>query len=370
MNYSFIQKAQTQPDLQEVVKYLQKPMSVLDELFDKYNQIALQSKVKLENMDIYRKCDKIIHQHLPKLIDNYCEFSFQYRNETPIKEEIKQGVIKKYTAKDLLLIDLAKVIEEIYILENDFNETNKFETLVTNRIISNLGQPPEIINQEPHKKIVLANEFELDKYQKPIIKEEVFVKPIIKETILDDSNEDTDTSPGGFSLIEIILVISFMVLAMMITFILYEKVSSQQQSTQTTQALAELNNGIHLFYAADSTRQFSTNNLIESNTIPPNLIYKKQIVIPNVNLPLSLSETTINAKNDSIDVTVNNLSDTLCLKVIAQSEAIYEKITVNKQIIKNNLVANKDQNRQPFDPAVAMNSCHSPNNTITFTTSK
>lgn len=135
MNLDFLQQAKQQPDLEDAVAYLEEPLIVLGNVMEKYGQDTTTEE--------YRRCLRIVQYHLPKLFGNYCEFSLKYRNTYPIKKLIKNGHTTNYTAKDILLQDLAKIIEEIHILERQLNENNKINFLAHNRLIAQLEAEPQ-----------------------------------------------------------------------------------------------------------------------------------------------------------------------------------------------------------------------------------
>lgn len=169
MYYDFIEQANKEPDLKDVVTYLIPALSNIEELISKFEKISLKSKTNIENMVLYQEIDKITHHYLPLLINKYCEFSLQYRNKNIIKTIKKNNQTINCTAKDLLLQDIAKIIEEINIIENKFNDINKFDFLVSNRIISNLGNQSTLYSLDKEcevESISLENKFNYDTFSK------------------------------------------------------------------------------------------------------------------------------------------------------------------------------------------------------------
>ena len=114
-------------------------LRVMEELEQKFQSLSAKNKNKPENTIYSIRRDKIINNYLPKMVDNYCGFSFKYRNENFVKKENTKNGEFQYTAKELLLKNLAKVIEQIYILEEDFNQNNKRDLLVQEKILNNFS---------------------------------------------------------------------------------------------------------------------------------------------------------------------------------------------------------------------------------------
>lgn len=180
--YPFIEQAQKEQDLQDFLDYLQEPLVIIHDLMSKYQRIAKHSNIPIEEVQGYSHLHKIIYVVFDKMISNYCSFSFTYRNTVKIKETNKEGQVQSYTAKELLLVNTAKIIEEIYLLEKQFNEGSKFNFLVDNRVISNLGFQTQIIQHEYEPEVVLVNKFDYKKYMATNA-EKLFVKPVVHKPV-------------------------------------------------------------------------------------------------------------------------------------------------------------------------------------------
>ena len=155
MTYQFLQKAKIQPDLTDIVEYLTPSLSTLEEIIEK---TSLGQKT-IESSDIQRKAHNILNKYLPGLIENYCQFSFQYRNTETIKSEVRNGIKVHYTPKQLLLHDIGKIIEEIKVLEKEFNEGSRFHALVGSRFIAEVTTPAYQIETTLENKVTYSTPY-------------------------------------------------------------------------------------------------------------------------------------------------------------------------------------------------------------------
>jgi hypothetical protein len=193
MEYTFITQAQQEPDLEDFLNYLKQPLVVIKDLFSKYEQTAKSTNTAITQLEGYAELYKIMYSIFPNLIEHYCSFSFTYRNTVKIKEDSKNKDKEWLTAKELLLINTAKLIEEIYILEKNFNESNKFNFLVDNRLIKNFGIQPDILNIETEPEIVLPNQFNYQNYMSKHM-ENIFTKPqVVIPTLTNNTVEKLKT---------------------------------------------------------------------------------------------------------------------------------------------------------------------------------
>lgn len=160
MSYDYIlQKAQQEPDLQDVVQYLKKTLHLLQDLEHSYNKLVPNEQSSIENHNIKLKIDNIVGKYLPGLIDEYCKFSFSHRNTAVIKTIYG----KNYTAKELLLKNIGKITEESILLHDEFYENNKFQFLVHDKIASSLGFEKNSVGKT-QPAIALQNTFNYDTY--------------------------------------------------------------------------------------------------------------------------------------------------------------------------------------------------------------
>lgn len=326
--YEFLEKARLEPDLQDVVQYLNKPLNRLEELLYKYEQINLQAKTKLENMEVYRRIDKILHQHLPYLIDTYCNFSISYRNTKLIKQIKEKEELKNYTAKDLLLRDLSKIMEEINILEDKFNDNNKVHFLVNNRILSDFGNQTEILpsKQQQQVAVQLENKFNYQNY------EHVFVKPNTSTpqappvvNLVEKQEDDIKTSENFFELLSgMLLVTGFIVLALFLIF--------------TIGNIVHKNNNLNSAYELVLTEKHNIEKDIAlySTALKVNpkgdLITANKIMNPQKNSFSGYNQITqLNPVTQKYSATITNLSSNQC-----------EGFIKNYSLTKNNIKLNNN----------------------------
>jgi hypothetical protein len=165
--YNFIQQAYNQPDLSDAMKSLAKLIYRLEFI---QNHIAKSEELK-KNPEIRKidlTCNQILDKHLPELMDEYCKLSVRYRNEIAVKEKKTKEGMKALTSKDILLSDLAHLLEESDILEKSLNDNTNHDFLAKSSFITeSFGIQPKIHleGDEPEKKIQLENEFDSGDYQ-------------------------------------------------------------------------------------------------------------------------------------------------------------------------------------------------------------
>ena len=184
MSYDFLKKAQLEPDLNDFCEYLKKPLLILEEIQTHYKNLQLTKKVDPNNLETYHKVDVILEKHLPEMVDTYCEFSFDFRNN---KNLDMQGY-SSLTAKELLLKNLAKVIEEIEIIEKDFNKNNSFNAVVQNKILETYGHKPQLCLETGKvisNNLKLDNKFDYEKF--------IEINQFKKELISNDTDRSANT---------------------------------------------------------------------------------------------------------------------------------------------------------------------------------
>jgi hypothetical protein len=140
MRYEFLNKAQNQPDLADFCEYIKKPLMVLEDILHRYEELQIAKKITTENLEIRHKCDSILQKYLPEMVDNFCDFSFEYRNNKKIRIDGNTVL----TPKEILLKNLGKIIEEVRLIEDEFNHNNSFQTVIQTKILSSYGFQPEL----------------------------------------------------------------------------------------------------------------------------------------------------------------------------------------------------------------------------------
>ena len=158
--------------------------------------------------------------------------------------------------------DIAKLIEEVNIIETEFNETNRFYALVQSRIMANMGHTPETLAQQPEKKVVLENKFI---YEKEVIQEsipqyeEVFTKKIEKPQV---------ETTGNFGLLEIIMVLNIIIVVVAFGLFQLSGVMETNKAKTTVSQLNTITEFARHFYTAPLHGPISTKSFVESGLIP------------------------------------------------------------------------------------------------------
>lgn len=244
---NFYQLAKNQPDLQDVCEYLKHPMAVLEDILARLEEAPLPVKTSMEHQKIYYECDKLIHQYFPSLIENYCDLSLDYRNSTIIKTVKDEEETKNYTAKELLLHNIEKLTEETLLLSNRFNESYSYEFLVKNRMVSQLGLPPQVDGLQIEYEIEpvkLDNQFDYNNFKKHTSKEDFLKKRVEKEIPPPPPAPPARLSPeptgGSVSLIEVMLIFTFFSLLIIATFVMYQKTISSVENQKLKATNSEI----------------------------------------------------------------------------------------------------------------------------------
>lgn len=403
MHYNFLDKAQQEADLQDVVNYLQAPLKVIDDLFYKFPKLSLASKVDHSNQDLYQECERILNYHLPNLINNYCSFSMKYRNEHIIKTENKNGCIEKYTAKTLLLNDLAKIIEEINIIETKFNDINKMDFLVTNRMISNLGQQTNLIAPEYEtEKVKLQNQFNYSIYsqesqntpsllKEPIKKASIVTEPIVEQT-MEDNNFPVVSIEKPYNPF-FVVGCTFALIVGTFFFLPKHDLHNETVAVKPTpvvvvqpQSRYDRNRDDNYVYVrtvapSDPVAVLAYNYNINSqlDTIKQNIHdYKLQKISYPINNETILNDTstinflkenirqgyfniaenTINKNNDSYKITLTNVPEAKCSDIASHTYNHYDVINVNNKNLSGLNIENSGLN------SITSHMCELQHNTI------
>ena len=321
MKYDFLLKARSNPDLQDFCDYLAKPLQTLEDLEYRYKNLPLDIKVKSENMMINLKIDKIVNKYLPNMVNNYCDFSFKYRNENFVKAVNNKDGEKSYTAKEVLLQNLSKLLEEINVLEEEFNGNNKFQLLVQEKILTNLGYATDL--DESPSKIVLENKFKHkaeDIFKKPTKKSP---KEIIKDT--PDSETSTDS---GISFLELLL--AFGAVALMGAVVLmgatassiHSKLELESEVTTEVVKLNMLANGTKMLYATKENYTSLNNTIIYSAKIAPDAMTYNNSITNSFGGRVSVKPSINPSEFDIVYVGVPN---TACNKLVKNVSAKFSQ---------------------------------------------
>lgn len=330
MTYEFLTKAQSQPDLSDFCEYIQKPLSILEDIQKRYKKLQVSKKVEPENLETYHKVDIILEKHLPEMVDTYCEFSFDFRNN---KNLDMQGY-SSLTAKELLLKNLAKVIEEIEIIEKEFNRNNSFNAVVQNKILENYGHKPELCldtGKVVSNNLQLDNKFDYTKF----IEENQFKKEVptqISDLDLikheDNSSEVKSNSLLSFFcgfLFELLLVLGLCFLLFIAAYNMYV----HQLESQAVENLRGIRVAIKNIYIDGNYKNVNIKDLSTNRFIEPLFLRTES--------PISLSALTIEKENDAFAIKFQAaegfLADT-CESISEVADA-FDIVKINDFIFKN-----------------------------------
>ena len=335
MTYDFLKKAKEQPDLNDFCDYLKRPLIILEEIQSHYKKLQINKKVEASNLETYYKVDSILEKHLPEMVDNYCNFSFDYRNSKQI--DINNLSI---TPKELLLKNLAKVIEEIELIEKEFNRNNSFNAVVQNKVLEKFGYQPELClesNSIVKKNIELENKFDYDKF----VETHQFKNPIpeVKKDLEINSEAVPSTiekpkSKGSSSfLIEIILGLSFLTMLTIACFHFYKQSLDQLKANQFIQTMQSNIGSIQILYASRNNLEGLNNKLlIESGAVRP------ENVITPWGQDINIKPYTLNSTNDSFVMEIPLSGDNgkvVCPALLKNSE-LFNMVKFDDIVVKNN----------------------------------
>lgn len=163
-----LQVIKEQKDLQDVYEYLYKPMFILEDIEKKFKSLNVKDKTREVNLDVPYKIDRIKNHYLPQIINTYLNFDIHYRNNKTIQSS--NG--KDLTAKDMLLNQISKVLEEIELIEEIYYLNNQQQFLVNGVLVDKLGYEDSLIDS-PEKHITLKNSFDYEAYEKELDRENI-----------------------------------------------------------------------------------------------------------------------------------------------------------------------------------------------------
>lgn len=334
MSYDFLKKAQLQPDLNDFCEYLKKPLSILEEIQIHYKKLQLTKKVEPSNLETYHKVDVILEKHLPEMVDTYCDFSFDYRNSKSINiNDIS------LTPKELLLKNLAKVIEEIEIIEADFNRNNSFNAVVQNKILEDYGHKPQLCLESGK---VVSNNLQLDNkfdYEE-FTKNNQFKKPNLSKAEIpkkEDANLTQEASRGvGMSagLLEIIMVLGLVVILATGTMTMYSGTRNAQLEQLFQYNILRIQEGVHNLYVnRPSVEGLNNKILIESG-----IVSKEQLILPwEEHKTMNVTSTSLDRAADSmlIEVPLNKDHIELSCNTTFIASNNFDMVKVGNLVVKN-----------------------------------
>jgi hypothetical protein len=160
--YDFLQKANDQSDLTGLMPALTKIVLKIEEI-NTYIDNIKDKRASVELMEFQSKCQQIIQKHLPDLITHYCALTPTYRVKTTVSVLKSVEGERKLTTRDLLVQNLAKMLEEVEIIEKGINENQLNDFMTRSHIIDEaFGVKPKVhlSGDEPIQKIQLESEFD------------------------------------------------------------------------------------------------------------------------------------------------------------------------------------------------------------------
>lgn len=158
--HEILQLIKEEKDLQDVYNYLYKPLIVLDDIEKKFKSLHVKDKTREVNLDVPYKIDRIKNNYLPQIIHTYLNFDIHYRNTKVIQSVNNQNL----TAKEVLLNQISKVLEEIELIEEIYYLNNQQQFLVNGVIVDKIGYEDSLFNVDS-KHITLKNEFNYQSYE-------------------------------------------------------------------------------------------------------------------------------------------------------------------------------------------------------------
>lgn len=162
--YEFLQKANDQSDLTGLMPALTKIVLKIDEINGYIDNIK-DKKASVELIECQSKCQQIIKKHLPDLIAHYCALTPSYRVKATVSIMKNVEGEKKLTTRDLLTQNIARMLEEVEIIEKNINENQLGDFMTRSHIIDEaFGVKPKVHlhGDEPMQKITLEHQIETE----------------------------------------------------------------------------------------------------------------------------------------------------------------------------------------------------------------
>jgi hypothetical protein len=200
------------------------------------------------------------------MVDNFCNFSFEYRNNEKISIDENTAL----TAKEILLKNLAKIIEEVKLIEKDFNRNNSFQTVVQTKILSNYGFQPELSLETGKVKkdsVELDNCFDYEKFvennefKKPIPTQNETEESIVENKVADIANPQSES--GMFSLI--VVMISMIIISSLC--LIMSSLTPSKTDQIFSEKIHKIEEKISKNYSRDKFSDLSNESLIKSKIL-------------------------------------------------------------------------------------------------------
>ena len=336
MTFQFYNQLEGQPDLQDIVQYIFQPLQILENLKTRLDNLSSDDSAAFA--EVLCKVERLINKHFPNFTDDYCKLSLDYRNTAIIKKEYFEGRQHEYTSKDILLKNFSKLIEEIYILEHNFNENYSHKLLISHRVVEQMGVQKNLVNTEHEieavQPVVLKNQFDYNHFKKSEPKPEVVhvtPKVIEKETEIKDTTEKS--SVCNISLFDVLLIFGFIALSLLMFSMVSIKL---EQSNKAAHTIAK-------FEYLSSELKNNYTNYIDINAFDGNFV---------------VASETQNTTNDSFSIAATNIPFVVCPKIVAGLNSTIKN--TDKVLVNEILVGQKGS----IDMDSVINSCNLDSNTI------
>lgn len=187
--YLFYEEIKKEIDLQDLVSYLEDPLKRLKVLELKIEEYATENKNHEDILRLTEEINKLTKVLFPDLIHNYCKLSLEFRNKNVIKQIKNNNHTIGLTSKDLLLKNIAKLIEHIQLMEDKFYKCFSFDFLVDSRVISELGFQKNYLD-EVKELVVLENKYVFSKTDADKSIEKTLNKKGTNTKLLEKNNEE------------------------------------------------------------------------------------------------------------------------------------------------------------------------------------
>lgn len=349
MKFQFYNDLVMQPDVQEVAQDLLPPIKILENLDDKLKKLPANDLNSAAFAEVSSKVDRLVNKHFPNLVHDYCKLSLEYRNTAIIKRETSKNEVKEYTAKDILLKNLSKLIEEIHVAEHEFNDNYSHKLLVQNRVVNDLGVQKNLleVQTETVKPVELKNNFDYKNFIKTN-KDISIEKPIpvqVKPAIPVNTQKQEDSSSGILTgIMNNIVTIGIIVLSLGglggTVYMMYANTQNQVDVYSEARNIMELSSNIKNGYSSlavmdsDKYKEINYKDISIKKLVEDNII--KDFKVSNGKYANKfdgeyiVKPYTYNTNNDSYSIISTNLDERTCIRLVKQISPAFLTININK----------------------------------------
>jgi hypothetical protein len=348
MTFQFYKNFKDQADLQDVFKNISNSMQTLENLQIKLSNLQPNDLKNSNFSEIGEKVERLINKLLPSLVEDYCKLTLEYRNTSIIKHENIQGKKHGYTSKDIFLQNLGKLIEEIHVLENQFNHHYSNKLLVQSRVVKEMGVHKNIIETEVEyenvKPVKLTSDFNYDIFKKNKPPKQTQHKSSTKGVYTaGEWNPDKDEPPVKVpkkTKSKENIVIGLIVTALVIGSVILaaNEDRTPQYVSYTVDKFITLKEDIHAYYKPTS------NNLERYTDVSFKYVKEKSALTSKMSDYVSNNNSfggqmivmpeTISVANDSFSITATGIPKNACSSVVSEVNALTkESVAVNSEIV-------------------------------------